>query len=373
MKLSGMNRTQFDQGIFYIVVIWLLASLPVFSKGFAAGDGWIMALLLLLINAFTVGTFFLACYRLCQHPGISALGTAIYVLSIYRFDRCYIERDIQELVFMAVLPLLFYEICEIQAGKGIVSVLILGICCLGLALTDVGCWEVAFLTLVILAVTAFFLTGNGRALLKTGMVLGTGAVAGVLLCLLRMRDLENISLIQEKGLSISGILVEFWKIKSRIPGMEEEEMYRNPEGIGLLVLAGLACFLVLWFLGHIRLAEENQKMAGAAAITAVFALMLTLKSFPWDRLQFLNGMTYRMVGAIKTPAVFLIPALFGCAMAWCCLLEKYQKKTDHFVYRICVAVAVIAVIVSGIYVMDVNNFTVDYYEMFQMQSGIGLE
>ena len=368
-----MNRKQFDQGIFYIVVIWLLASLPVFSKGFAAGDGWIMALLLLLINAFTVGTSFLACSRICQNPGSSAIGVAIYVLSVYRFDRCFIERDVRELVFMAVLPLLFYALCEIRAGKGMVPVLLLGVCCLGLALTDVGCWEVAFVTLVLTAVIAFFLTGNVRALLKTGIALGVGAVAGALLCLLRMRDLENISLIQGKGLSVSGILVEFWKIKSKIPGMEEEELYRNPEGIGLFVLAGLVCFLVLWFLGHIQFADGAQKIAGAAAITAAFTLMLTLKSFPWDRLQFLNGMTYRMVGAIKTPAAFLTPVLFGCALAWCSLLENCRKKKDHWIYPVCVAVAVIAVIASGIYVMDVNNFTVDYYEMFQMQSGIGLE
>lgn len=87
----------------------------------------------------------------------------------------------------------------------------------------------------------------------------------------------------------------------------------------------------------------------------------------------MNGVTYRVAGALKTPAAFLTPVIFGCALIWGYLLDRNKKKKDSFLYFVCVASVVTAIIASGIYVMDVDNFTVDYYEMLQMQSGLETE
>jgi hypothetical protein len=117
----------------------------------------------------------------------------------------------------------------------------------------------------------------------------------------------------------------------------------------------------------------EKSVVGAAAVTVCLELCMTLKTFPWDRIQLMNGVTYRVAGALKTPAAFLTPVIFGCALIWGYLLDRNKKKKDSFLYLVCVASVVTAIIASGIYVMDVDNFTVDYYEMLQMQSGLETE
>lgn len=60
-----------------------------------------------------------------------------------------------ELIFMAVLPLLFYGIYGIEAGKGIRAVLLLGIGGLVTAVLDIGLLEIAVITVIMTAVMAF--------------------------------------------------------------------------------------------------------------------------------------------------------------------------------------------------------------------------
>lgn len=150
-----------------------------------------------------------------------------------------------ELIFMAVLPLLFYGIYGIEAGKGIRAVLLLGIGGLVTAVLDIGLLEIAVITVIMTAVMAFFLNRNGKALLQTGIAVVVDCAAGGILWLGRMQNTENYSLIQKNGLQLSGLLAEFWKIKSKIPGLEEDALYKYPLGIGLFTLAGMGIFLGL--------------------------------------------------------------------------------------------------------------------------------
>lgn len=356
MNLLRKSKEQYKRVLFYTAVIWLLVSTPVFSKEFMVENDWRTAGILLVINAATVGFTFFTFYGIYADSAVSALSTAVYVLSVYRFERYMLERDMAELIFMAVLPLLFYGIYGIEAGKGIRAVLLLGIGGL------------------VTAVMAFFLNRNGKALLQIGIAVVVDCAAGGILWLGRMQNPENYSLIQKNGLQLSGLLAEFWKIKSKIPGLEEDALYKYPLGIGLFTLAGMGIFLGLWFLGHISFRNGGEKsVVGAAAVTVCLELCMTLKAFPWDRIQLMNGVTYRVAGALKTPAAFLTPVIFGCALIWGYLLDRNKKKKDSFLYLVCVASVVTAIIASGIYVMDVDNFTVDYYEMLQMQSGLETE
>lgn len=374
MNLLRKSKEQYKRVLFYTAVIWLLVSSPVFSKEFMMENDWRTAGILLVINAATVGFTFFTFYGIYADSAVSALSTAVYVLSVYRFERYMLERDMAELIFMAVLPLLFYGIYGIEAGKGIRAVLLLGIGGLVTAVLDIGLLEIAVITVIMTAVMAFFLNRNGKALLQIGIAVVVDCAAGGILWLGRMQNPENYSLIQKNGLQLSGLLAEFWKIKSKIPGLEEDALYKYPLGIGLFTLAGMGIFLGLWFLGHISFRNGGEKsVVGAAAVTVCLELCMTLKTFPWDRIQLMNGVTYRVAGALKTPAAFLTPVIFGCALIWGYLLDRNKKKKDSFLYLVCVASVVTAIIASGIYVMDVDNFTVDYYEMLQMQSGLETE
>ena len=374
MNLLRKSKEQYKRVLFYTAVIWLLVSTPVFSKEFMMENDWRTAGILLVINAVTVGFTFFTFYGIYADSAVSALSTAVYVLSVYRFERYMLERDMAELIFMAVLPLLFYGIYGIEAGKGIRAVLLLGIGGLVTAVLDIGLLEIAVITVIMTAVMAFFLNRNGKALLQTGIAVVVDCAAGGILWLGRMQNTENYSLIQKNGLQLSGLLAEFWKIKNKIPGLEEDALYKYPLGIGIFTLAGMGIFLGLWFLGHISFQNGGEKsVVGAAAVTVCLELCMTLKTFPWDRIQLMNGVTYRVAGALKTPAAFLTPVIFGCALIWGYLLDRNKKKKDSFLYLVCVASVVTAIIASGIYVMDVDNFTVDYYEMLQMQSGLETE
>ena len=108
MNLLRKSKEQYKRVLFYTAVIWLLVSTPVFSKEFMMENDWRTAGILLVINAVTVGFTFFTFYGIYADSAVSALSTAVYVLSVYRFERYMLERDMAELIFMAVLPLLFY-------------------------------------------------------------------------------------------------------------------------------------------------------------------------------------------------------------------------------------------------------------------------
>ncbi|MFR3314622.1 MAG: hypothetical protein ACLTRK_00995 [Waltera sp.] len=160
MNLLRKSKEQYKRVLFYTAVIWLLVSTPVFSKEFMMENDWRTAGILLVINAVTVGFTFFTFYGIYADSAVSALSTAVYVLSVYRFERYMLERDMAELIFMAVLPLLFYGIYGIEAGKGIRAVLLLGIGGLVTAVLDIGLLEIAVITVIMTAVMAFFLNRN---------------------------------------------------------------------------------------------------------------------------------------------------------------------------------------------------------------------
>ena len=168
MNLLRKSKEQYKRVLFYTAVIWLLVSTPVFSKEFMMENDWRTAGILLVINAVTVGFTFFTFYGIYADSAVSALSTAVYVLSVYRFERYMLERDMAELIFMAVLPLLFYGIYGIEAGKGIRAVLLLGIGGLVTAVLDIGLLEIAVVD----------------------------CAAGGILWLGRMQNTENYSLIQ---------------------------------------------------------------------------------------------------------------------------------------------------------------------------------
>lgn len=380
MKLQGKNEGLYKQEIFFIVILWFLVSLPVFSKG-GSGEGASGAatITILMINFFAVVTGFFAFMQMLGHVGIGALCTSLYVMSVYRFDRYMVERDIPELICMAIFPVVFCEIYELVSrqrsnGRRLLTYVIFTGCVLLLAFLDIGFFEVTAITVVILVIITVAITKKWKIFLEVAVAFGVGGIAGGLFWIPKLQDLLSIPLIQERGLHFSGIFISFWKIKEKIPGTDADAMYTIPEGVGFLTLAGICILLVLWFLGHLSFREKQEEyIVGAAAVTAVLELFMTLKSFPWDRLQLANGITYRMVGVLKTPAIFLTPVIFISALAWGYVIRRYITKKEVLLCSFCTAIVLIAVIVSGIYLTDVNNFYADYYEMMQMQNGIEIK
>lgn len=377
MNLQGKNERLYKQEIFFLVILWFLVSMPVFSKSFLTeGVGVAMAIAILAINMLAVGVGFFTFKRMLEHLGISALCTALYVMSVYRFDRYMVERDIRELLCMAVFPAVICEIYELvseqrSGGKKILTYATLAGCVLLLAFLDIGFFEVTAITVFILAVVVAWMTKMCKILLEAAAPLAVGSIAGGLFWFSKLQDLSSIALIQEKGLQLSGIFISFWKIKKVIPEIDADELYMTPEGVGFLTLAGVGILLVMWFLGHVSFRKKREEcMVGAAAVAAVLELFMTLKIFPWDRLQLVSGVMYRLVGVLKTPAIFLTPVVFISAWAWGYVIRKYQTQKAVFLSTFCTAVALIAVIVSGIYLEDANNVYADYYEMIQMQNGI---
>ena len=197
MNLLRKSKEQYKRVLFYTAVIWLLVSTPVFSKEFMMENDWRTAGILLVINAATVGFTIFTFYGIYADSAVSALSTAVYVLSVYRFERYMLERDMAELIFMAVLPLLFYGIYGIEAGKGIRAVLLLGIGGLVTAVLDIGLLEIAVITVIMTAVMAFFLNRNGKALLQIGIAVVVDCAAGGILWLGRMQNPEKVLLFSD--------------------------------------------------------------------------------------------------------------------------------------------------------------------------------
>lgn len=377
MKLLWKNREQYRVAFFYIVFIWLLVSMPVFSKGFFQEQTeWYIISMLLVINVLTIVNCYFAFYKIYEDYGISAICTAMFTLSVYRYGKYMLERDMNELFIMAILPVIFYAIYELATGKihekwSLCPDIILILCYLLTIAIDLKSYEIVAGTVVIILLVHFVSVRDYRQELELLITL----IVPMPAYLFRLStSLSEFSLIQEKGTQLSSILVDFWLIKTEVMDNELDPICYQPGGIGLFALSGLFLFFVLWLSGHIRIKNQRREtFFTAIALNAVVLILMSLRAFPWDRIQLINGVTYRIIGVLEKPVNLICEAVLFLAICWGYLIKRCKEKYSEREYYFCVVVAVVAVLVSGVYIMDAGNMKTDYYAEIQMQNGIGEE
>lgn len=320
--------------------------------------------------------------RIFGKYNIGIICSALYTLSIFRIYKLIITSATGEGSAVTFLPLVIYGLYRIfteepkdRKYKTAWIPLMLGFT--GLIQTHVLTCEItALVTLVycLVYIRKVFCRNTFLELTK-------GAISALLLSLWFLvpfldyyitQDvhIKHVSArtIQDRGLYFAQLAFHFWTTGSNSPSAEGGMQYSHPVGVGLVLLIALGFFLIIWFSGCLR--KENQKSLTFVKVTSLIGVMLlfmSLRCFPWDRIQSINPVFAALVSSLQFPNRFLgwgtllLIFVFGYCL---CFYENQDKRL--FYGLICGAV--IGVTTSGMYLLDHVNRDQDYFTIYNEES-----
>ncbi len=145
----------------------------------------------------------------------------------------------------------------------------------------------------------------------------------------------------------------------------------QPAALGAVFLFVLVLWLGLWFFRRLQgLSGEEIGLGKTACIAALLAMLMSLKVFPWDRIQAFNGVTATLVSSLQFPNRLLMIAnisltvLAGVVAKW-----VFVTKGKGAFGAICIAMAVL-LFISSQYVSE-DILSRDNYVCIQNAEGMG--
>ncbi len=275
---------------------------------------------LFLLNVATCLISYYSFRRIFQDEKVGLLCCAAYTLSVYRLFKMYSWGALGEAQSIVFLPLIFCAVYHIFTGNpktrayrrlwiplglgfaGIIQchILTVELCVLFLAAACLVLWKrlrrpetlLVFVKGVLwtTALSAWFVIPFLDYYLNVDMVI------------------HHVSArtIQEAGLYPANLLFAFFLRGSSRDFMTSGMRDMEALGIGLPLSAAAMCLLFLWFFGYMK--QRSGLISGAklAVIFAVISMLMSLSCFPWTRIQFLNGITEKLVSSIQYPNRFLM-------------------------------------------------------------------
>lgn len=177
--------------------------------------------------------------------------------------------------------------------------------------------------------------------------------------------------IQDRGLYVAQLLFHFWK-HTTIGPSEDSGMYQSyPVGIGFTLSFGLCIFFILWFSGKLRGKKQPLIIfAKTASVLGCLLLLMSLRIFPWDKIQFLNKITASLVSSLQFPNRFLgwgttlLAAVFGFCL-W-----HFEKQGQKLYYYVGIILTLISVTTSSMYLLDSIIQTENRYPLYN-EEGMG--
>lgn len=317
-----------------------------------------------------------------RHIGIVCSG--LYTLSVFRIYKLIVTGAVGEGSAVTFLPLVIYGLYRIftenpkeKRYKTAWIPVMVGYA--GLMQTHVLTCEITALVTIVFCLVFI----RKIFCLNTFLELAKGALSAVLVSawyLVPFLDYyltENVHIrhvsartIQDRGLYGAQLLFHFWEDGLYMPSGENGMQNSHPVGIGMVLVIALALFLILWFGGAFRkLKERSYRFEKMTALTGVMLLLMSLNTFPWDRIQSLNSVAASLVSSLQFPHRFLgwgtvcLVLIFGFCLWY---FEKHQKKG----YWIMTAVAVIGITTSSMYLIDCINTEQNYYKLYN-EEGMG--
>lgn len=173
--------------------------------------------------------------------------------------------------------------------------------------------------------------------------------------------------IQESGMYFAQLAFHFWTTGTHTPSDGQGMYDSHPVGVGLVLVAALGMFLILWFSGAFRERTRKNFFAKVTAVVSVLLLFMSMNIFPWDKLQSLNSVFEALVGSLQFPNRFLgwgtvcLAFVFGVCL-------KYFEKCDRRFYWGMAAAAFVGVATSGMYLLDFVNSRQNFYELYNEES-----
>lgn len=334
------------------------------NMGFPIGAAYHMYCI--MTNLLTAWIAWCCFERIFQNDTVAIVCSALYTLSFVRIYKLTMEGAVGEVCAFMFLPIVVYGwyriFMEDSGEKKLKNAWIpIAVGYAGLLQTHLHSYMI-MMVLMLLICPVFlrkgFCMSKVRELIK-GTLVSLGLSTWQLLLIAdayRSREIPvpymPVGMIQKNGLFPAQLLYQFWGLASRGERWESGLLDGPAEGIGFVLFLGLGVFAVLWFCGYLR--EKKKDIAGLAKVSVVLGsalLCMTLRNFPWDRIQTINGKTNLLIGSLQSPDCFLGAAttLVIVVFGFCLWYFHSEKK---MLYWLGVGLALFTVIVGSVSLME---------------------
>lgn len=292
-----------------------------------------------LTNALTCGIAYYCLKKMTGHQTLSLLGTAMYVLSMYRLTNVYVRSAVGEYTALIFIPLAILGMYLIQTKEKprYEDWLPLSLGMTGVALSHVLSTEMLAFDLVLLCicfVRQFLNKDRMLAIVKAAVL--CLALSGWFLvpfidCFLSQSVVIQTTelYIQERGT----FLIQLFSLFTT--GFGDGLYYglgnRMPLAIGASLVAGIAAMLVCLYNRHKWQVTKTAHFGWIRVllIIAVVNLVMTLEVFPWDSIQRTLGRLGSIIASMQFPWRFIALAtpllVFGTVLALG-LMEKPDRR-----------------------------------------------
>lgn len=338
----------------------------------------------ILLTIATVWISYSCFSKMMKDHNIGIICSALYTFSIFRIYKLIITTATGEGTAFAFLPLVLYGLYRVfsenpkeKAYQTAWIPIMFGMA--GLIQSHVLTCEITVLVVIVYCLTYIRKVFSRN----TFWVLVKGAVLSLLVSLWFLVPFVDYYLtqdvhikhvsartIQSSGLYLAQLAFHFWTNGANLTSAGYGMQHSHAIGIGLVLVIAIIVFLILWFSGKFHKNDDSLlSFVKATALLGVLLLFMSTNSFPWDRIQSLHPAVAALVSSLQFPNRFL-----GWGTA--CLVTVFGYCLLHFgrenmrAYWVMLAVAVIGVTTSGMYLLDFVNKNQEYYELYS-EEGMG--
>lgn len=271
------------------------------------------------VNAATAWVSYSCFVRIFRKNGIACLCSGVYTLSIYRIYKLVFVSAVGEGTALLFLPLLLYGLYAIfeesmDAEEGRKAWVPLAIGATGLLYSHVLSCEITVLVVLLYALLYARKFFTRRVLGQFGRAAAFSLLAG-LWYLIPFADfylsqnfhIKNVSArtIQEHGLLVGHLLVQFWK-----PGIHEPAegfglQDSHPVGLGAILILYAVVFLGLWCLKREKENDGRCAFAKRTFLIGIVMMIMSLRIFPWNGIQRIHPLLASLVSSLQFPYRFL--------------------------------------------------------------------
>lgn len=168
-------------------------------------------------------------------------------------------------------------------------------------------------------------------------------------------------------------LGHFFRLFERMPVTDvaiKDGMYdTHPFGTGLVLTAGLAFFLILWYSGKLREKSPLLTFVKVSAVLSAVLMLFSLQAFPWDRLQALHPAAASLISSLQFPTRFLSWAtcLLIVVMGYCLVNRRlyFGRAGDYLA-----AGSVLLAVFSAVYLLEDFNQNLGRTKLYS-EEGMG--
>lgn len=274
--------------------------------------------------------------------------SALYTLSTYRIYKLFQTGDFGDSTALTFYPLILYgyyrvftENPEDRKYKTVWLPLTIGYA--GLMQTHVLTCEITLFLTILLCLICIRKVVQKKVFLELAKG-AAGAFALSLWYVVPFADyyltqdvhIKNLTarMIQSRGMTPVHLFFHFWRQGEFVPQGNNGAYHTYAVGVGLVLLAALGVFYVLWvnrFPG-VEKKDSHVRFGKIAAGIATLLLLMSMNSFPWDRIQSLHEAFAPFISSLEFQTRFLgwATALLISAFGVCLWYFEQRGLTKCF-------------------------------------------